>query len=193
MLWARFLLMLRTAEPVSNAIRMVFLSFNKILPFIVIFVLSTTCFANVVIVLLAQSKKDNESDDADAEADADKDDDENSFVKWMREYWNVWSELFVDATGSTTVEQLANLQATFTILLFLFIILNILVVSNLLLAVVVAVQKEVSSLHKENYYRELTNQMYFLQKIFIKTEQAKDSALFLAMERQQQAMYDDDL
>ena len=55
----------------------------------------------------------------------------------MREYWNVWSELFVDATGSTTVESLANLQATFTILLFLFIILNILVVSNLLLAVVV--------------------------------------------------------
>ena len=75
----------------------------------------------------------------------------------MREYWNVWSELFVDATGSTTVESLANLQATFTILLFLFIILNILVVSNLLLAVVVAVQKDVSSLHKENYYRELTN------------------------------------
>lgn len=75
----------------------------------------------------------------------------------MREYWNVWSELFVDATGSTTVESLANLQATFTILLFLFIILNILVVSNLLLAVVVSVQKDVSSLHKENYYRELTN------------------------------------
>lgn len=75
----------------------------------------------------------------------------------MRDYWNVWSELFVDATGSTTVESLANLQATFTILLFLFIILNILVVSNLLLAVVISVQKDVSSLQKENYYRELTN------------------------------------
>lgn len=35
--------------------------------------------------------------------------------------------------------------------------------------------------------------MYFLQKIFVRTEQAKDSALFLAMERQQQAMYDDDV
>ena len=148
-LWLRFLIMLRCIQILSPVITMVFLSFRKMVPYLIIVVMGVMCFTNVFLAVRQIVYIRLEGVDGAPEPAADRTKEVTDFwsfkEKWLDEYLVIWQEVFVGAVIGLEGENAMGFTDTQWIIFLTAIIFNTVVLMNLLLAIVGTIQGEIYS------------------------------------------------
>ena len=85
--------------------------------------------------------------------------------KWFGEYSTIFLEIFIGAASGLSGDNAKGFTDSQLLLLFVAIIFNTVILTNILLAVVGAQQGDVAGLAKPHYYRQLVNQLCMLQRL----------------------------
>ena len=134
-LWVRFLLMLRIKKHISSSITMIFNSFKKMGPYIIIVVIGVLCFSNVFTAIrqsVYQRKQATRPYDKDLHVKNFSDFKD----KWAGEWFDLLSEIFVGAVIGLELENSEGFTDSQMLVFLVALIFNTIVLMNLLLAVV---------------------------------------------------------
>ena len=142
-LWVRFLLMLRSYKFLSASISMIFSSFNEMVSYLIIVGIGVLCFTNAFTsvrqYVYIQGYLDRPFD-----KNAETDNFWDWKDKWLGEYLALLWEIFVGAVIGLELDQSEGFTDSQMILFVVSVIFNMIVLMNLLLAVVGAVQSDVA-------------------------------------------------
>ena len=153
-IWFKFLLMLRHSEWLSPIISMVLRSFTDMCSYIIVLMIGifafTDAFKSVNQIIYMKTKDDEEPVEPPFDRNMEVKDFGDWFQKWMGEYIETMKSVFVGAVNGYEAEEAENYTYSQWLIFLGSILFTAIVLMNLLLAIVAAVQAEVDGI-KEYY------------------------------------------